>query len=201
MANEILAESNFNDELKNTVQEMVKVMYQDDGIGLAAPQVGISQRFLVIGKDDNKNYEVYINPEITFFSKNKDLNEEGCLSLPQIFGLVRRAKKIHVKYSVFKDKIMHKETQALVLMLNQEVPFKNITRITFSRSGFLNKLLDCGDITIDLTALNIKEVKLLSINNPEQVAQYLQGMLNNYNATQQMQFQEQKKIEGIMERF
>ncbi|HIH31204.1 TPA: hypothetical protein HA235_00705 [Candidatus Woesearchaeota archaeon] len=107
----------------------------------------------------------------------------------------------NVKYSVFKDKIMHKETQALVLMLNQEVPFKNITRITFSRSGFLNKLLDCGDITIDLTALNIKEVKLLSINNPEQVAQYLQGMLNNYNATQQMQFQEQKKIEGIMERF
>lgn len=90
--------TDFNDELKNTVLEMVRVMYQDDGIGLAAPQVGISQRFLVIGKSDNKNYEVYINPEITFFSKNKDLNEEGCLSLPQIFGLVRRAKKIHVKY-------------------------------------------------------------------------------------------------------
>ena len=90
--------TDFNDELKNTVLEMTKLMYEDDGIGLAAPQVGISQRFLVIGKNDNKNYEVYINPEITFFSKNKDLNEEGCLSLPQIFGLVRRAKKIHVKY-------------------------------------------------------------------------------------------------------
>ena len=90
--------TDFNDELKNTVLEMVKVMYQVDGIGLAAPQVGIGQRFLVVGKSDNKNYEVYINPEITFFSKNKDLNEEGCLSLPKIFGLVRRAKKIHVKY-------------------------------------------------------------------------------------------------------
>ncbi len=90
--------TDFNDDLKKVVLEMVEVMYQDDGIGLAAPQVGISQRFLVIGKSDNKGHEVYINPEITFFSKNKELGEEGCLSLPQIFGLVRRAKKIHVKY-------------------------------------------------------------------------------------------------------
>ncbi|MDQ5938819.1 MAG: peptide deformylase [Patescibacteria group bacterium] len=90
--------TDFNDDLKKVVLEMVEAMYQDDGIGLAAPQVGISQRFLVIGKGDNKSHEVYINPEITFFSKNKELGEEGCLSLPQIFGLVRRAKKIHVKY-------------------------------------------------------------------------------------------------------
>lgn len=90
--------TDFNDDLKKVVLEMVEAMYQDDGIGLAAPQVGISQRFLVIGKGDNQSYEVYINPEITFFSKNKELGEEGCLSVPQIFGLVRRAKKIHVKY-------------------------------------------------------------------------------------------------------
>lgn len=90
--------TNFNDDLKKIVLEMVEAMYQDDGIGLAAPQVGISQRFLVIGKSDNKGHEVYINPVISFFSKNKELGEEGCLSLPQIFGLVRRAKKIHVKY-------------------------------------------------------------------------------------------------------
>ncbi len=91
--------TDFNDDLKKAVLEMAEVMYQDDGIGLAAPQVGISQRFLLVGKaGSNQDYEVYINPEITFFSKNKELGEEGCLSLPQIFGLVRRAKKIHVKY-------------------------------------------------------------------------------------------------------
>lgn len=88
----------FDAELKKIVLEMVEAMYQDDGIGLAAPQVGLSHRLLVVGKNDGHSYDVYINPEISFFSKDKSLGEEGCLSLPQIFGLVRRAKKIHVKY-------------------------------------------------------------------------------------------------------
>ncbi len=90
--------TDFNDDLKKVILEMVEAMYQDDGIGLAAPQIGSQQRLIVVGNSQEKNYHVYINPEISFFSKNKELGEEGCLSLPQIFGLVRRAKKIHVKY-------------------------------------------------------------------------------------------------------
>lgn len=97
----------FDADLQKIVSRMAETMYQDDGIGLAAPQVGLSHRLLLIGKNDGKSYDIYVNPEISFFSKDKGLSEEGCLSLPQIFGLVRRAKKIHVKYQDL-DGIVHK---------------------------------------------------------------------------------------------
>lgn len=64
--------TDFNDDLKKVILEMVEVMYQDDGIGLAAPQVGINQRFLIIGQGAGKSYKTYINPEITFFLKIKN---------------------------------------------------------------------------------------------------------------------------------
>jgi len=89
--------SQFNDDLKKLADDMAKVMYQDDGVGLAAPQVSISQRIFVVGLGDGK-YKVYINPEITFYSKDKAVNEEGCLSFPDIFGDVTRPKKVHIKY-------------------------------------------------------------------------------------------------------
>lgn len=110
--------SDFNDALKKIAADMADVMYQDDGIGLAAPQVSLSQRIVVIGEQDRQSYKVYINPEITFFSKDKISTEEGCLSLPQIFGIVTRANKIHIKYQdlegkVYKEKF--KGMQAVVL--------------------------------------------------------------------------------------
>jgi len=89
--------SNFNDDLKKLAADMAKAMYGDDGIGLAAPQVSKSIRLIVIGLG-NGEYKTYVNPNITFFSKEKITNEEGCLSLPKIFGTVSRSKKINLKY-------------------------------------------------------------------------------------------------------
>lgn len=108
----------FNQELKDLATAMAKIMYEDDGIGLAATQVSISQRLLVIGHRDGKSFKAYVNPEITFFSKDKSVNEEGCLSLPKIYGLVQRAKKIHIKYQDLdgqwqKEKI--KDFNAIIL--------------------------------------------------------------------------------------
>lgn len=99
----------FDDALKNMADEMAKAMYADDGIGLAAPQVSQSIRLLVIGLGDGK-YKAYINPEITLYSKEKTTTDEGCLSLPKIFGDVIRPKKIHLKYQdlngqLHKDKV------------------------------------------------------------------------------------------------
>ncbi len=109
--------SDFNNDLKLLADSMAKVMYKDDGIGLAAPQVSKSVRLIVVGTARGK-YRVYVNPEITFFSKDKGRSEEGCLSLPQIFGWVTRAKKIHVKYqdldgNVYKEKL--KGLESIVL--------------------------------------------------------------------------------------
>lgn len=108
----------FDQELKDLSLAMAKIMYEDDGIGLAAPQVSISKRLIVVGNRDGKSFKAYVNPEITFFSKDKCVNEEGCLSLPKIYGLVQRAKKIHIKYqdldgNVQKEKI--KDFNAIIL--------------------------------------------------------------------------------------
>jgi len=109
--------SNFNDDLKKIAADMAQAMYDDDGIGLAAPQVSLSVRMLVVGTPGG-GYKAYVNPEITFFSKEKTSTEEGCLSLPKIFGTVMRPKKIHVKYNdldgnLIKDKL--KGMEAVVL--------------------------------------------------------------------------------------
>mgnify|MGYP003966881539 CR=1 FL=1 len=62
--------SDFNDELKKMASDMAEVMYEDDGIGLAAPQVSKSLRLIVIGLGHG-DFKTYVNPEITFFSKEK----------------------------------------------------------------------------------------------------------------------------------
>lgn len=87
---------NINDkEIKLLTREMIKTMLKSDGIGLAAPQIGKNLRIIVINTEDGPI--ALINPKITKKSLFKELGEEGCLSLPGVFGLVKRHKKIRVK--------------------------------------------------------------------------------------------------------
>ena len=88
------------DELKNLhfIQDMINTMYQEDGVGLAAPQVGISKRIVIVSPNAKPGEErVYINPEITESSREEEIAVEGCLSLPGISCEVRRAKKIKLR--------------------------------------------------------------------------------------------------------
>ena len=89
----------FNDELRTLVADMFESMYAAKGIGLAAPQIGVSKRLTVVDLSFQKNPEekiVLINPEITF-REGKQYEEEGCLSLPEIREKVSRAAKVTVK--------------------------------------------------------------------------------------------------------
>jgi peptide deformylase len=89
----------FDAKLKKLVEEMFESMYAAQGIGLAAPQISISQRITVIDVSFKKNPEekiVLINPEIVA-REGKQLEEEGCLSLPEIREKVSRAAKVTVK--------------------------------------------------------------------------------------------------------
>ena len=91
--------SRIDDELRAMVAEMFELMYSARGIGLAANQVALPYRLFVInptGDKEEKDQElVFINPQIT--RKNgSETDEEGCLSLPEIFGPVTRATKIIV---------------------------------------------------------------------------------------------------------
>jgi peptide deformylase len=88
------------DEIKTSViQKLIFDMKETvgpaGGIGLAAPQVGLSVRLIVIALE-NKLIAL-INPEITNFSWRKETAEEGCLSVPQKFGSVKRAKSIKIR--------------------------------------------------------------------------------------------------------
>lgn len=89
----------FDDKLKTLVEEMFESMYAAHGIGLAAPQIGLSKRITVIDvsfKKDPEDKLVLINPEI-IEREGQQFEEEGCLSLPDIRDKVKRAAKVKVR--------------------------------------------------------------------------------------------------------
>jgi len=89
----------FDDSLKTLVEEMFESMYAAHGIGLAAPQIGLSKRITVIDvnfKKDPADKLVLINPEI-IKREGQQFEEEGCLSLPDIRDKVKRAAKVKVR--------------------------------------------------------------------------------------------------------
>ncbi len=89
----------FDAELRKLVEDMFASMYDAQGIGLAAPQIGISKRLTVIDVSFQKNPKdkiVLINPEIVF-KNGKQVEEEGCLSLPEIRDRVVRAAEVKVR--------------------------------------------------------------------------------------------------------
>ncbi|HJU87875.1 MAG TPA: peptide deformylase [Gemmatimonadaceae bacterium] len=82
------------DDLRRLIDDMFETMYAAKGVGLAAPQVGRHERVAVIDVDDNPF--VVVNPEIVL-SEGSQKGEEGCLSIPEIYGDVERAQRVVVR--------------------------------------------------------------------------------------------------------
>ena len=96
-----------DDELRILLDDMLETMYAAPGIGLAAVQIGILKRLIVIdiSKDKEKKNPIFlINPEIIFKSKNTSIYEEGCLSLPGHFAEIERPEECHIKYIDYDGK-------------------------------------------------------------------------------------------------
>ena len=85
--------SEINDEMRSLFAEMFETMDEADGVGLAAPQVGISKRFFVLTADDGVR-RVFVNPQIVATSNELCDYEEGCLSLPGFNESIRRPAKV-----------------------------------------------------------------------------------------------------------
>ncbi|MEQ8739737.1 MAG: peptide deformylase [Hoeflea sp.] len=88
-------------ELDGFIEDMLETMYDAPGIGLAAIQVGVPRRLLVIdiaGKDEPKNPQVFINPEVVATGDDVSVYEEGCLSIPDYYADVERPESITVRY-------------------------------------------------------------------------------------------------------
>ena len=90
-----------DEDLKKIMDDMLETMYAAPGIGLAAIQLGIPKRVIVIDiaqKDGPKKPMFFVNPEIIHKSDNNSVYEEGCLSVPGQFAEIVRPDKCHVKY-------------------------------------------------------------------------------------------------------
>lgn len=84
------------DRIKDLISDMFETMYEANGVGLAAPQVGILKQLFVVDIGDGKQY-VAINPEITTLGEEVQTGEEGCLSVPGKEGVVTRPMRILMK--------------------------------------------------------------------------------------------------------
>ncbi len=91
----------FDDELRELVEDMLETMYFAEGIGLAAPQIGVSRRVCVLDLHDEDNPEggrwVFVNPVIVESSDEEDKSTEGCLSIPEMEEVVARPARVTVR--------------------------------------------------------------------------------------------------------
>ena len=94
--------------IRKLAQDMLDTMYDSDGVGLAAPQIGVSKRIMVIdvsGEDDAPKPIVFINPEI-IEEEGELTGQEGCLSFPDVFFEVKRANRVIVRFQDLRGKTL-----------------------------------------------------------------------------------------------
>jgi peptide deformylase len=115
-----------DDETRELVQDMLDTMYKNDGIGLAACQIGVLKSIItydveVLEENKKKKSNVLINPKIIYTSKSKFEVEEGCLSFPNIFEKVLRFEKIKVEYTNLdgKKKIKSAEDMEAIVIQHE----------------------------------------------------------------------------------
>jgi len=100
--------TNFDNNLADLAKDMAETMFAASGVGLAAVQVN-QDLSVFVKREKETNYRVYVNPKITYYSADREMSEEGCLSIPEVYGVLPRSKKIHLKYQDLQGKT-HKET-------------------------------------------------------------------------------------------
>ncbi len=105
-----------NDDIRTLVADMFETMYQAPGIGLAAIQVAVPARVVVMDlskREENAEPRVFINPEIMWSSEETSLYEEGCLSIPDIHEDVERPARVKVRYLDLDGKPQETDAEGL----------------------------------------------------------------------------------------
>jgi peptide deformylase len=89
------------DEIRTLATDMLETMYDAPGVGLAAIQIGVPKRVVTIdtSKDDNdRQPQIFLDPEIVWASEEKRVYDEGCLSIPEFYGEVERPDRVRVRF-------------------------------------------------------------------------------------------------------
>ena len=103
----------FDSSVRKLAHDMLETMYEHNGVGLAAPQIGISKKIMVIdvsSKEEQHKPIVFINPEI-IDKEGELIGLEGCLSFPEVYFEVKRANRIVVRYQNLSGKVIKLEAQ------------------------------------------------------------------------------------------
>tara|TARA_X000001036_G_C20382556_1_gene685204 strand:+ start:244 stop:768 length:525 start_codon:yes stop_codon:yes gene_type:complete len=108
---------NVDDEIRSLMDDMLETMYDAPGIGLAAIQIGVPKRVIVIDLSKNKEKKspiFFVNPEIIIKSENDASYEEGCLSVPNQFAEISRPDMCKVKYLDYEGKTQVLDAKGLL---------------------------------------------------------------------------------------
>jgi peptide deformylase len=109
-----------NDRIRKLVADMAETMYAAPGVGLAATQVDVHERVVVIDVSDaHDELRVFINPEIVWSSAEREVHEEGCLSVPGIYDEVERAEKVRVRAQNEKGETFEVDCEGLLAVCIQ----------------------------------------------------------------------------------
>ena len=106
-----------DDNLRALMDEMLETMYEAPGIGLAAIQIGVPKRVIVMdlsGEEEEADPRYFVNPEITWHADEFALYQEGCLSVPEHYADVERPKEVNVKFLDYAGKPQKLEAEELL---------------------------------------------------------------------------------------
>jgi peptide deformylase len=110
---------NIDSSIQKLVNDMIETMYEINGVGLAAPQVGVPLQVVVFQLPDDEEVTVLINPEIIKGSEEGEMMDEGCLSLPGYRGEVRRLTSVTAKGRNRQGKIIRIKGEGLLAQVLQ----------------------------------------------------------------------------------
>ncbi len=111
--------TDFDQNLQTLIDDMFETMYEGNGIGLAANQINVQQRIIVLDiSDDSSQPQCFINPEIKYKDGIEE-STEGCLSVPNIYETVERAKRIQIEAYDRQGKLKQLETDGLLAICLQ----------------------------------------------------------------------------------
>jgi peptide deformylase len=106
-----------DDDLRALMDDMLETMYDAPGIGLAAIQVGVPKRVIVMdlarGEDEEPAPRYFVNPEILWASEETQPYEEGCLSVPEIYDEVERPARVKLRYLDYHGKTVEEDAEGL----------------------------------------------------------------------------------------
>ena len=105
-----------DDDLRALMDDMLETMYDAPGIGLAAIQIGVPKRVIVMDlarQDEEPQPRYYVNPEILWASEETAPYEEGCLSVPEIFDEVERPARVKLRYLNYQGEPIEEDAEGL----------------------------------------------------------------------------------------